>query len=144
MSVIWSYGGDWVLDQQHDATLLANGHVLLFNDGQYRRHAVSASSLVEIDPLTNEVVWSYEGYGFGGTSFYSAITGGAQRLPNGDTLATLGTKGQLMEVTPDGTVVWDYRYQSGVVDPKYPAERVNFLYKSRSYPASEMEPLLGQ
>ena len=142
--VIWSYGGDWVLDQQHDATLLANGHVLLFNDGQYRRHAVSASSLVEIDPLTNEVVWSYEGYGFGGTSFYSAITGGAQRLPNGDTLATLGTKGQLMEVTPDGTVVWDYRYQSGVVDPKYPAERVNFLYKSRSYPASEMEPLLGR
>jgi Arylsulfotransferase (ASST) len=140
--IIWSYGGDWVLDQQHDATLLANGHVLLFDDGQYRRDAVSASQLLEIDPNANQVVWSYSGYGVAGSSFYSPIIGGAQRLPNGDTLATLGTKGQLMEVTSNGRVVWDYRVRWGPVDPKYPAEHISALFKSRSYPASEVDPLL--
>ena len=142
-AIIWSYGGDWALDQQHDPTLLPNGHVLLFDNGQYRQNAVSASRLLEIDPLTNEVVWSYSGYGIVGTNFYSPITGGAERLPNGNTLATLGTKGQLMEVTPDKAVVWDYRERSGPVDPAYPVEHLNFLFKSRSYPASEVEPLLA-
>ena len=142
--VIWSYGGLWVLDQQHDATLLDNGDVLLFDDGQYLRGAPSASKVLEIDPRTNKVVWSYSGYGVVGTDFYSAITGGAQRLPNGDTLVTLGTKGQLMEITPDKTVVWDYRAGSDTPDPKYPAEPWNVLFKSRSFPASEVAPLLGR
>ncbi len=90
--MIWSYGGPWVLDQQHDATLLPNGHVLLFDDGQYLRGAPSASKVLEIDPTTNQVVWSYMGYGVFGANFYSAITGGAQRLANGNTLATLGRR----------------------------------------------------
>ena len=46
--IIWSYGGDWVLNQQHDPSLLANGHVLVFDDGQYRRGTVSASRVLEI------------------------------------------------------------------------------------------------
>ncbi len=140
--VIWSYGGDWVLDQQHDATLLPNGHVLLFDDGQYLRGAMSASRALEIDPLTNKVVWSYQGWGLAGSDFYSPITGGAQRLPNGDTLITLGTKGEIVEVTPDGQIVWDYSVPWGPPDPKYPGHVLNFLFKSRSYPASEVEPLL--
>ena len=77
--------------------------------------------MLEIDPRTNNVVWSYSGYGVVGTDFYSSITGGAQRLPNGNTLVTLGTKGQVMEITPDGAVVWDYRAGSDTPDPKYPA-----------------------
>jgi Arylsulfotransferase (ASST) len=142
--VIWSYGGLWVLDQQHDATFLDNGHILLFDDGQYVRGRPSYSRLLEIDPQTNEIVWSYAGYGVFGTNFYSSITGGAQRLPNGNTLATLGTKGQLMEVTSDGTVVWDYIASSSLPDPAYPSQPWNFLFKSRSYPATMLEPLLGQ
>ncbi len=141
--MLWSYGGPWVLDQQHDATLLDNGDVLLFDDGQYLRGAPSASKVLEIDPRTNQVVWSYSGYGGFGTNFYSPITGGAQRLPNADTLVTLGTKGQLMEIAPDETVVWDYRAASDMADPKYPAVSVNVLFKSRSYPTSEVAPLLG-
>ena len=46
-SIVWEYGGEWILDQQHDATLLANGHILIFDNGQYRRNAVSASRLLE-------------------------------------------------------------------------------------------------
>ena len=141
--VIWSFGGLWVLDQQHDATLLPNGDVLLFDDGQYLRAKPSTSRVLEIDPRTDEIVWSYSGYGFAGTEFYSAITGGAQRLPNGNTLVTLGMKGQLMEITPNGTVVWDYRVSSDIADPKYPAATLHPLFKVRSYPASEVQPLLG-
>ena len=142
--IIWSYGGPWVLDQQHDSTLLANGHVLLFDNGQYRQNAVSASRILEIDPVANKVVWSYSGYGVVGSNFYSPITGGAQRLPNGNTLATLGTKGQLMELTSDKSVVWDYRVGLGPPDPAYPTQRLSFLFKSRSYPASEIQPFLGK
>ena len=76
-------------------------------------------------------MWSYTGYGLGGTGFYSPITGGAQRLPNGNTLATLGTKGELMEITPDGTVVWDYLVRWGPADPAYPGRQISFLFKSR-------------
>ena len=142
--IIWSYGGPWVLDQQHDATLLPNGHVLLFDDGQYLRGAPSASKVLEIDPQTDTIAWSYSGYGIVGANFYSAITGGAQRLPNGNTMATLGTKGQLMEVTANGEVVWDYHVGSDISDPKYPTQPWNMLFKSRSYPRSEVQPLLDQ
>ena len=106
--VLWSYGGPWVLDQQHDATLLDNGDVLLFDDGQYLRGTPSASKVLEIDPRTNRRVVLLGLRAFR-HDFYSPIAGGAQRLPNADTLVTLGTKGQLMEIAPDETVVWDYR-----------------------------------
>ena len=118
--MIWSSGGLWVLDQQHDATLLDNGDVLLFDDGQYLRGAPSASKVLEIDPRTDQIAWSYSGYGFVGSDFYSSITGGAQRLPNGNTLVTLGTKGQVMEITPDEAVVWDYRAGSDTPRPQVP------------------------
>ena len=79
----------------------------------------------------------------GGTKFYSALTGGAQRLPNGNTLITLGLKGQLMEITPDGGIVWDYRSADGLPDANYPGETLDFLFKSRSYESAEVMPLLA-
>ena len=36
------------------------------------------------------------------------MIGGAQRLPNGDTLVTEGTNGRIVEVSPRGRVVWDF------------------------------------
>jgi hypothetical protein len=33
---------------------------------------------------------------------------GAQRLPNGNTLAAEGLKGRLFEFTPTGELVWEY------------------------------------
>jgi Arylsulfotransferase (ASST) len=141
--IIWSYGGPWVLDQQHDPTLLANGDVLVFDDGQYLRLMPSASRVLQVDPRSNKVVWSYQGYGLLGTSFYSAIGGGAQRLSNGDTLVTLSLKGQIVEVTSDGRIVWDYRNTMGPPDPKYPGLNLSVVFKARSYAPSEVDPLLG-
>ncbi len=40
--------------------------------------------------------------------FFAAIISGAQPLPNGNTLIVYGTVGRMLEVTPDGSVVWEY------------------------------------
>jgi hypothetical protein len=39
---------------------------------------------------------------------FAAIVSGAQRLTNGNTLVVYGNLGRMLEVAPDGAVVWDY------------------------------------
>src|SRR6185437_13542134 len=65
-----------------------------------------SSRVLEIDPVTLQLVWSYQAP----ANFYSSFIGGAQRLANGDTLITEGVDGRLFEVTPDGKIVWEYVY----------------------------------
>ena len=60
--------------------------------------------MLEIDPVTLELVWSYVAPG----QFYSSNISSAQRLPNGNTLITEGAPGRLFEVTAEGSVVWEY------------------------------------
>ena len=84
---------------------MANGHVLLLDNGAHRR-GLSYSRVVEVDPENNEIVWEYRGTPL--NSFFTHFTGGAQRLANGNTLITEGANGRLFEVTPNGEVVWEY------------------------------------
>jgi hypothetical protein len=65
----------------------------------------AGSRVLEINPTTLELVWSYTG-----PRFFSTNISGAQRLPNGNTLITEGAPGRLMEVTPDRRIVWEYIY----------------------------------
>lgn len=140
--VIWRYGGEWVLHQQHDPSLLDNGNILVFDNGQYRRDQVSASAILEIDPRTNEVVWEYKGPGIGGWEFYSAVISGAQRLPNGNTLITEGLTGRLIEVTQEGDVVWEFR--NPFVRPgRFGGTPNQAVFKARSYPPEFVHPLLS-
>ncbi|MBI5647645.1 MAG: aryl-sulfate sulfotransferase [Ignavibacteriae bacterium] len=98
--------------------LPGEGHILAFNNGASKR----ASTIVEIVPPRDaegrflkttgtafgpaSPVWSYSN----GTLFYSTHLGGNQRLPNGNTHITEATAGHLLEVSSDGTIVWDYQY----------------------------------
>lgn len=41
-------------------------------------------------------------------AFFASFMGGAQRLPNGNTVITEATTGRLFEVTHAGEVVWEY------------------------------------
>jgi hypothetical protein len=68
-------------------------------------YARATSRIVEIDPATLEVVWSYAAPGF-----FSTNISGAQRLPNGNTLITEGAGGRLFEVTSDSDIVWEYMH----------------------------------
>jgi hypothetical protein len=107
---LWAWGRGEVIGP-HDATLLANGHVLLFDNGLGR----GWSRVVELDPATGRIVWEYRAAD--PPSFYSKSRGAAQRLRNGNTLVTESDRGRAFEVTPDGEVVWDF------VDPHLTARR---------------------
>jgi hypothetical protein len=67
--------------------------------------ARATSRVLEIDPVSLELVWSYSN-----SRFYSSNISSAQRLPNGNTLITAGAGGRVFEVTKDSAIVWEYLY----------------------------------
>ena len=101
---IWKWGPGQI-SHQHHPTRLANGHVLLLDNGAHRR-GLSYSRVLEVDPDTSEIAWEY--YGNPLMSFFTHFTGGAERLPNGNTLITEGASGRLFEVTAANRVGWEY------------------------------------
>ena len=66
-------------------------------------YARATSRVLEIDPVSLELVWSYAG-----GNFFATNISGAQRLPNGNTLITESDRGHAFEVTKDGTLVWEF------------------------------------
>lgn len=62
---------------------------------------------------------------------YSPLISGAQRLPNGNTLITIGMAGRIIEVTKAGRIVWEYispyEYEKTFVG-------VTEVYRSYRYP----------
>ena len=100
----WKWGPG-VISHQHHPTFLDNGNVLLLDNGSHRR-GLSYSRVVEVNPSTSEVVWQHQGLPL--VSFFTHFTGGAQRLPNGNTLITEGQTGRLFEVTPGNEIVWEF------------------------------------
>ncbi|HEX6274222.1 MAG TPA: aryl-sulfate sulfotransferase, partial [Polyangiaceae bacterium] len=135
-AVVWRVGPDFAgrpeegLGQfvgQHNPHLIPKGlpgagNVLVFdnggvsgygevlNTGSVYRHSRDYSRVVEFDPVTLRIVWEYGGE-FAPERFFSYFVGGAQRLPNGNTLITMGMDGRVVEVTPERQVVWEYRHE---------------------------------
>ena len=102
--ISWARVGPW--REQHDPDFLDNGNLLVFdNRGDLDRGG--RSRVVEVDPRTGGIVWEYPGNG--GGSLWSRVRGDQQRLPNGNTLINEETRGRLLEVTPGGEIVWEYR-----------------------------------
>jgi len=89
--------GEGVMSQQHDPEPLPNGNLLFANPGRLPQ-------AIEIDP-SGTVVWSYTVPP--DIPFASASTRDADRLQNGNTLITAANR--LIEVTPQGEVVWQFR-----------------------------------
>ncbi len=104
----WQWGSG-ELDGPHDPSLLDNGNVLIFDNGESR----GWSRAVEVDPNTNQIVWEYRA-----SDLAADRISGAQRLPNGNTLITEGTEGRLVEVTESKEIAWEYVYSgsNGRVD----------------------------
>lgn len=135
---VWKLGYD-VLSQQHDPNMLANGNVLIFDNGSHRiDDAMSASRVIEVNPATDEIVWQYMDQP--PYNFFSPYISGARRLPNGNTLITEGNLGRMFQVTSEGLVVWEY------INP-YFHERpdgslANAVFRATHYQADEI-PQLG-
>jgi hypothetical protein len=100
--IVWAWG-QGEISGPHDGTLLANGNVLIFDNGLNRKW----SRVIEVNPLSREIVWEY--HAPDRESFYTGTRGAAQRLPNGNTLITHSKTGRVFEVTREGEIVWDFR-----------------------------------
>lgn len=101
----WKWGKD-VLSHQHHASWLESGRVLIFDNGAHRRRGPNFSQVIEVDPETGEIEWTYKHDTIVG--FYSFFVSGAERLADGHTLITSGAHGHLFEVTPQGETVWEF------------------------------------
>jgi hypothetical protein len=132
-AVDWKLGAP-PLSGQHAPYLLANGHILLFDNGPHRLdQSFPHSRVLEIDPATKQIVWKYQETRL--SDFYSPRLSNAQRLPNGNTLINEGWFGRLFEVTRDGDVVWEY------VNPYFGARQklvVNAVQRAYRYTAEEI------
>jgi hypothetical protein len=99
--IVWALRGPWL--RQHDAEALPDGHMMVFdNEGR----GGDVSRVLEFDPTTLQITWRYAGDPK--HAFFSRVRSAEQRLPNGNTLITESDGGRLLEVTPDGEIVWEY------------------------------------
>jgi len=159
-----------MLYQQHDAQWIAAGlpgagDALIYDNG-VNRPVGQYSSADEMDPPVlssgsyalasgsaygpKTLAWTYAATGT--NQMYTPDIGGAERLPNGNTIICFGTLGTIEEVTASGTVVWKYvspvvqggplsQGQTPGLDVKN--ENLNAVFKVRKY-APDYAGLVGQ
>jgi outer membrane protein assembly factor BamB len=105
-NVLWQLGFP-PLSGQHAPVPLANGNILVFDNGPARLdQTFPFSRVIEVNPATREIVWKYQDAA--PQNFFSDRISNAQRLPNGNTLINEGMFGRFFEVMPSGEVVWEY------------------------------------
>jgi len=133
-SIVWRMGPDFTQSPelrkirqiigQHHAHLIPKGlpgagNLLVFDNGGASGYgfanplapegrgafARATSRVLEINPVTLELVWTYTN-----PRFFSTNISSAQRLPNGNTLIDAGNPGRMFEVTKEGAIVWEYIY----------------------------------
>lgn len=119
--VVWATRGPWL--GQHDPDVLPNGDILLFdNQGQLADPQAGQSRILQINPETNGITWEYKGTAE--QKFDSNIRADQQRLANGNTLITESSGGRLLEVTPEGEIVWEYHNPIRRDDPDNPGQQL--------------------
>jgi len=109
--ILWSMGkegdfGEGLFSHSHDPEFLANGNILMFDNGNHRE-PIEYSRAVEIayDPELGwaEVAWEWPSE----PTFFDSGMGDVDRLPNGNTLVISSQHGRIYEVTRSGEIVWD-------------------------------------
>ena len=104
--IIWHLDST-VVAQQHCASELEDGSILIFDNGTYRYHeSATYSRVIQVDRTTKKILWKYQDPNPG--TFFTPFMGGAQRLDNGNTLITEAAFGRVFEVTKEGELVWEY------------------------------------
>ncbi|WP_435921982.1 aryl-sulfate sulfotransferase [Paenibacillus sp. DYY-L-2] len=160
--IVWKLGPDysapeyrhlgWIIGQHHahliPRGLPGEGNLLVFDNGGWagygapnpasrfgQKSAVrDHSRILEIDPVTLEIVWQYTPTEAGFVApldsyrFYSPYISSAQRLPNGNTLITEGADGRIFEVTRDHELVWEY------ISPYKNKRNSNMVYRAYRVP----------
>ncbi len=121
--IIWRWGGinnqfSFVNDSlhfmhQHAIRRLPNGHVTLFDNGDFRYPILSRGVEYALDEQAKRatLVWQFRKT----PDIYASAMGYVQRLPGGNTIIGWGaTNPTLTEVTPDGHVALELSFPAGV------------------------------
>ena len=136
--IVWKLGAPTV-SGQHAPTRLANGHVLIFDNGVHRLDdSMPFSRVIEVDPRTNEIVWKYQDRP--AWNFFSPRMSNAQRLPNGNTLVCESSFGRFFEVTREGEIVWEYLnpYFGRPFFAGHPGTEGNLVFRALRYSEEEI------
>lgn len=117
--IIWRLGGKLndftftdnndVFSYPHDARRITNGHITMYDNGNYRDPQYSRSIEYEVDELNMIITKTWE-YRNQPDDIYSRARGSSQRLPNGNTIigwggGNAGIRPTFTEVTSDGIKV---------------------------------------
>ena len=126
---IWEIGPD-ILAQQHDPSLLANGNVLIYDNGVHRLdEPMPFSRIIEVNPSTKKIEWEY--FDKPKFNFFSPYISGAQKLPNQNILVTEGNFGRIFQVDLNGEIVWEYI--SPYYEPDHEGVESNGIFRSSAY-----------
>ena len=117
---------DQQLTDQHSVNWIdegypGEGNLILFNNRQVTNQSAGVEFVLplmedgnyfiaEDEPFgPSEPIWIYHP----GNGFHSSVQSGAFRLPNGNTLLTVADDSEFIEVSYDGSVLWEYDYPLG-------------------------------
>jgi hypothetical protein len=100
VEVVWALQGPF--RRQHDATILDDGNLMLFNN----IHQPGMSAIEVFDPADGSLLWRYRGSAE--RLFFTRTCGTNQKLANGNILITESDNGRSFEIAPDETVVWEF------------------------------------
>ncbi|WP_255150948.1 aryl-sulfate sulfotransferase [Halorarius halobius] len=122
VEVYGSPGDHSVMNEQHNPNLLERRGTMLIADSENNR-------IVEIDAETDEIVWRYATLPADSPHSPKSLQWprDADRLPNGNTLITDSRRFRVVEVNPNGSVVWsfDTQEQLGAKGIVYEADRIH-------------------
>jgi hypothetical protein len=167
--IVWQIGPDYTktpalrklrqIIGQHHAHIIPKGlpgagNLLVFDNGGYAGYDAPTSQaptghprerrdwsrVIELNPVTLEVVWQRGGEKLGyffrwdKHKFFSPYISSAQRLPNGNTLVTEGSEGRLFEATPKYEIVWEYIHPYYMKPPRSKKKTWNLVYRAYRVP----------
>jgi hypothetical protein len=149
-----TYGRGSTADQslgfQHDAQWIpqdypGGGNILLFNNRSPRLVNTDSEIVELVTPLDAsgryliesglpfgpiEPLWTYSN----AATLRAAYLSGVQRLWNGNTLITIGPQGRLVEIDPEGRIVWQYDSPFPESDALANTANARAIFKATRYP----------
>jgi hypothetical protein len=121
--LLWHWGRG-VLSGPHEATVLDNGNILVFDNGLAR----GWSRVLDLNPLDPTKLVQFAP---GASRFISRVMGSCQRLPNGNTLIVNSEAAAAFELTPQGMPAWTFEGTQATPD----GHRVKIIRMRRVSPA---------
>ncbi|HEX3078982.1 MAG TPA: arylsulfotransferase family protein, partial [Puia sp.] len=119
---------------QHDCRVLPNGHITLFDNGNYHTIPTSYAREYALDltNMTATLVWNYKHPKVAGADVVGWALGSVQRFPNGNTLINWGyiypdtQFPNVTEVDSNNNIVWEMRLNNKNDDVIYRAHKYDW------------------